>query len=606
VKRNIFHILGATLFLLLMLPHIFAEDIITSSKISPKQSEIFARFVLSEEIPENTFAALKRALELGVDGIEVDIRQTKDNKLILMRDETIDRTTDGKGRVDELLYAEIKLYDAGSWCSDKFKNERVPLLSDVLKFCKINNLKLILNGKQTCLEKQLVDVIRECEMASQVYSWGTLRNPDVEDAELFSKEIVYVPAEELKEEKINQIREEKKYAFSIISETDDRKTIKNQIKLGVDVILVDYPCVAMDILNIKSKKINIRNTFNLTETDNYHEEINDNSTFINEKVKTLIETIRGDDVDKARTSAMAMMVLPAKYTIPPLLKLLNDRNPRVKQNAVWAIGFCGDENIEDYIYKLLKDKNVDVRREAVLALRRLGNKNSASILVDALNKEADPWVRYEIARTLGTLGDRNSAFTLANMLSKEKHWFVKSACVEALRNIKNENIIEPLAKILIADAGEDASLARTMAAWALASFGEKSIHSLTKALSDNEESTRRRAGWALVKIGTPAVKPLIEALHDTNTFTRIRASLTLGWIGDTGAVTSLIWSLRDDDPAVVSASVWALGMIGSPEALPYLHTLANSKNEDIRENAIESIEKIMANKASTESSNYIE
>ena len=94
-----------------------------------------------EDVPENTFAALRRVAELGIDGIAVDIRQTKDNQLVLMCDETIDRTTDGKGFVDQLLYAEIQQYDAGSWRGSEFRKERVPLLSDALKFCKINDLQ---------------------------------------------------------------------------------------------------------------------------------------------------------------------------------------------------------------------------------------------------------------------------------------------------------------------------------------------------------------------------------------------------------------------------------------------------------------------------------
>ncbi|OHB51574.1 MAG: hypothetical protein A2099_03920 [Planctomycetes bacterium GWF2_39_10] len=49
-----------------------------------KKVEIFAHHGVLEDVPENTFAALKRAVELGIDGIEIDIRQTKDNQLILM------------------------------------------------------------------------------------------------------------------------------------------------------------------------------------------------------------------------------------------------------------------------------------------------------------------------------------------------------------------------------------------------------------------------------------------------------------------------------------------------------------------------------------------
>jgi HEAT repeat protein len=216
--------------------------------------------------------------------------------------------------------------------------------------------------------------------------------------------------------------------------------------------------------------------------------------------------------------------------------------------------------------------------------------------MEILKTETDQGVKYDIARTLGTLGDQGSAFPLIHMIAKEKSWYIKSACVEALGNIGSDTAMNALAKILVTDAGEDAVWTRTKAAWALAALGQKSVPLLISALNDNEEGTRRRAGWALVKIGTPALKALTSSLREINKFTRERAALTLGWIGDENAVTSLIWALQDKEPSVVSAAAWALGRIGSPKALPALQEMINNKNNDIRENAIEAIERILANK----------
>src|SRR3954447_960778 len=65
--------------------------------------------------PENTFAAFDLAMELGADGIETDVRVTRDGVLVLLHDETVDRTTDGTGLVAELCRAELDALDAGSW-----------------------------------------------------------------------------------------------------------------------------------------------------------------------------------------------------------------------------------------------------------------------------------------------------------------------------------------------------------------------------------------------------------------------------------------------------------------------------------------------------------
>ena len=588
MNKNMRYFLSTILFLMfLSITSVFAED--------TKRPEIIVHHGILEDVPENTFAAFRRAVALGVDGIEIDIRQTKDNQLILMCDETIDRTTDGKGRVDQLLYAEIQQYDAGSWRGAEFKNEQVPLLSDVLKFCKINNLKLILNVKQTCLEKQVLDLVKANEMSSQVYLWGTLRNFNPEDAELFGKELVYVSPEELIEEKLNLIHEEKKYVFTSLINNDDGKMLKKWVKMGVDVILVDYPCVAMDILNINRHIVGGKKPFKDREINRPQLEA-DNASFVQEKVKTLVKTMADDDSDKARNAASAMMVLPRRYTVIPLLKLLQNKHPQVKQITVWTLGFCGDESTAAYLHSLLNDKNVEVRRETVLALKRLGATQSAPILVETLRTEKDPEVKYDIARTLGMPRNQSAVYALINALMKEKNWHVKSACIEALGRIGSDKAMSILFNILITDAGEDAAWARTKAAWALAAIGEKSIPLLTNALRDNEESTRRRAGWALIKIGNPSVKLLISSLREINKFTRERVAQTLGWIGDERAVNSLLWALKDEEPSVVSAAAWALGRIGNPSALSELQSLVNNENIDIRENAIEAVKRIVANK----------
>jgi glycerophosphoryl diester phosphodiesterase len=76
--------------------------------------------------------SIREALRLQVDAIEIDVRATKDGVLILMHDETVDRTTDGRGAVGELTWSEILRLDAGSWMSPDFAGERVPRLDEVL------------------------------------------------------------------------------------------------------------------------------------------------------------------------------------------------------------------------------------------------------------------------------------------------------------------------------------------------------------------------------------------------------------------------------------------------------------------------------------------
>lgn len=86
--------------------------------------------------PENTLVTFLNAAFLGVDYVEMDIRQTKDGEFILMHDSNVKRTTNGKGKVKDMTLAEIQKLDAGSWYDDMFVGEKVPLLRDVLRAIK--------------------------------------------------------------------------------------------------------------------------------------------------------------------------------------------------------------------------------------------------------------------------------------------------------------------------------------------------------------------------------------------------------------------------------------------------------------------------------------
>jgi glycerophosphoryl diester phosphodiesterase len=87
----------------------------------------------SAAAPENTLAAFQRAVELGADAVELDVKLSRDGALVIMHDETVDRTTDGKGKVCDLTLADFKRLDAGSWKGPQFAGERVPTLAEVFE-----------------------------------------------------------------------------------------------------------------------------------------------------------------------------------------------------------------------------------------------------------------------------------------------------------------------------------------------------------------------------------------------------------------------------------------------------------------------------------------
>ena len=83
--------------------------------------------------PENTLAAFLLALQAGADGIELDVMLSRDKELVVIHDSTVDRTTDGSGKVAEIPLAALRELDAGARFGEKFRGEKLPTLNEVFE-----------------------------------------------------------------------------------------------------------------------------------------------------------------------------------------------------------------------------------------------------------------------------------------------------------------------------------------------------------------------------------------------------------------------------------------------------------------------------------------
>ena len=83
-------------------------------------------------VPENTLPAIREALRLDTDAIEVDLRQSADGVVVAIHDATVDRTTDGSGKVGAMNYKELRALDAGSWFAPRFAGAHLPTLEEIL------------------------------------------------------------------------------------------------------------------------------------------------------------------------------------------------------------------------------------------------------------------------------------------------------------------------------------------------------------------------------------------------------------------------------------------------------------------------------------------
>ncbi len=118
----------------------------------------------AEIAPENTMSAFEAALNAGADASEFDVHMTLDGVLIVIHDESVDRTTNGTGLISELTYEYLSTLDAGSWKDPKFAGEKIPTLHQTLTYFQENNMVAVLEIKVADIVDQVLEMLFETGM----------------------------------------------------------------------------------------------------------------------------------------------------------------------------------------------------------------------------------------------------------------------------------------------------------------------------------------------------------------------------------------------------------------------------------------------------------
>ena len=118
------------------------------------------------EYPENTMLSYRKAIDLGVDQLEIDLNLTKDGHIVLIHDCTVDRTTEKSGRVRDYTLEEIRKMDAGSSKDYAFRGEKIPLFEELLTFISGTDISLNVEIKDRTFEtvKKAVEMLRAYHM----------------------------------------------------------------------------------------------------------------------------------------------------------------------------------------------------------------------------------------------------------------------------------------------------------------------------------------------------------------------------------------------------------------------------------------------------------
>lgn len=226
--------------------------------------------------PENTLGAIRQAVELGVDWIEVDVRQTKDKAIVCLHDNKVNRTTNGRGKLRKLTLEEVRELDAGGWFSNDFVGEVVPTLEEVMLLVQ-GKCRLLVEVKRDQKDKSgfaegIIALIKKYDafdwVVVQSFFPNMLRQIYLQDSTVRLNQLLvykhpYIPVQYdgviragnvfrsgyleainldhrfVSKKLVRKIHSKHKRIFCWTVNEPDR--MKELIRMGVDGIITDYP-----------------------------------------------------------------------------------------------------------------------------------------------------------------------------------------------------------------------------------------------------------------------------------------------------------------------------------------------------------------------------
>jgi len=239
--------------------------------------KVFAHRGASGYAPENTLVAIKKAIEMKADGIEIDIQLTKDGKIVVMHDWKVDRTTTGRGYVYELDYDYIKTLDAGQWFTKDFIGENVPTLEEVLDILP-KDMMLNIEIKDTArhhtnIEEKMLDVLKKYPDKFENIIVSSFHHDKIKKLQVLEPKLklaLLTDSEFIEIEKYLSSNGLSSYSYhpeiNLISKEDVEKlhdrgmkifvwTVNKEedlnylVKLGVDGVITNYPDIMKELLS---------------------------------------------------------------------------------------------------------------------------------------------------------------------------------------------------------------------------------------------------------------------------------------------------------------------------------------------------------------------
>lgn len=228
----------------------------------------------SSEAPENTLAAFRKGLEIGVDGFELDVHMSKDGELVVIHDETVDRTTNGSGWIKDMTLSELEALDAGSWFDPSFNKEKIPTLKQVLELISDKSELINIELKSGLviypeIEHKVIETLREFNVMDKTiissfnhYSLRTVKEvePQVRTGILYMEGLVgpWIYASRVPADALHPafylvvpeiVRNAQDAGLSVnVWTVDTADDMMRMVASGVDAVITNYPGEMLSLL----------------------------------------------------------------------------------------------------------------------------------------------------------------------------------------------------------------------------------------------------------------------------------------------------------------------------------------------------------------------
>lgn len=238
---------------------------------------VYAHRGASGRYPENTLEAFRAAIRHKADGIELDVQLTLDQEVVVIHDHIIDRTTNGKGAVQQFTWEQLQQFSAGAWFDHRFADLRIPRFEEICTLLAPTSLRLIVELKnffipQPGLEERVLALLRQYQLterttissfnfdslltvkaldpqqATALLYIGSLRAP-WEIAARYQASELHAPKDVITPALVKQVHQRQ---FPLLAWTvNSEKRLRQLFAMKIDGVITNYPLRARKIRNLR-------------------------------------------------------------------------------------------------------------------------------------------------------------------------------------------------------------------------------------------------------------------------------------------------------------------------------------------------------------------